>query len=118
MRYATSPAFPETWARRKRWRSTFYGLRALSETVAGRIREGGANVNAASFAGFGWRANLERAKNLVGVQGFPDVTTLVSEFGIKDSEGYPISKEALLLWTPFAPRTSLASRPTASASIL
>jgi NAD(P)-dependent dehydrogenase (short-subunit alcohol dehydrogenase family) len=77
----------------------FYGIRALSKTVAAQIREGGAIVNAASFAGFGWRANLERAKNLVGAQGFPDVTTLVSEFGIKDSEGYPVSKEALLLWT-------------------
>jgi NAD(P)-dependent dehydrogenase (short-subunit alcohol dehydrogenase family) len=77
----------------------FYGLRALSEAAAGQIREGGAIVNAASIAGFGWRANLERAKNLVGVQGFPDVDTLVSEFGIRDSEGYPVSKEALLLWT-------------------
>ena len=77
----------------------FYGLRALSEAVAGQIREGGAIVNAASIAGFGWRANLERTKGLIGVQGFPDVATLVAEFGVKDEESYPISKEALLLWT-------------------
>jgi DNA-binding XRE family transcriptional regulator len=38
-------------------------------------------------------------KGLVGVQGFPDVGALVAEFGIKDGESYPISKEALLLWT-------------------
>jgi NAD(P)-dependent dehydrogenase (short-subunit alcohol dehydrogenase family) len=77
----------------------FYGLRALSEAVAPRLREGGAVVNVASIAGFGWRANLERAKELVGVQGFPDVATLVAEFGLNDGEGYPVSKEALLLWT-------------------
>jgi NAD(P)-dependent dehydrogenase (short-subunit alcohol dehydrogenase family) len=75
----------------------FYGLRALSEAVAPRIRDG--VVNVASIAGFGWRQNLERTKGLVGVQGFPDVNTLVTEFGIKDGESYPVSKEALLLWT-------------------
>ena len=77
----------------------FYGLRALTEAVAPRLREGGAVVNVASIAGFGWRANLERAKDLAGVQGFPDVATLVREFGIPDELGYPVSKEALLLWT-------------------
>jgi NAD(P)-dependent dehydrogenase (short-subunit alcohol dehydrogenase family) len=77
----------------------FYGLRALSEAVAPRLREGGAVVNVASIAGYGWRQNLERAKGLVGVQGFPDVDALVAEFGLKDEEGYPVSKEALLLWT-------------------
>jgi NAD(P)-dependent dehydrogenase (short-subunit alcohol dehydrogenase family) len=77
----------------------FYGLRALSEKVAPHIRAGGAVINAASIAGFGWRMNLERAKGLVGVQGFPDMTTLVREFAVKDEECYPVSKEALLLWT-------------------
>jgi NAD(P)-dependent dehydrogenase (short-subunit alcohol dehydrogenase family) len=62
----------------------FYGLRALSEAVAPRIRDGGCVVNVASIAGFGWRQNLERTKSLVGVQGFPDVGALVAEFGIKD----------------------------------
>lgn len=77
----------------------FYGLRSLSEAVAPSIRAGGCIVNVASIAGFGWRQNLERTKNLVGVQGFPDVDALVAEFGIEDEECYPISKEALLLWT-------------------
>lgn len=77
----------------------FYGLRALSETVAPRLREGGAIVNVASIAGYGWRANLERAKTLTAIRGFPDVASLVSEHGLKDEEGYPLSKELLLLWT-------------------
>ncbi len=77
----------------------FYGLRALSETVAPRLREGGAIVNVASIAGYGWRANLERAKTLTAIEGFPDVASLVSEYGLKNEEGYPLSKELLLLWT-------------------
>lgn len=77
----------------------FYGLRALSEALAPRIREGGAIVNVASIAGYGWRANLERTKHLVGVQGFPDTAALVREFALTEQDGYPVSKEALLLWT-------------------
>jgi NAD(P)-dependent dehydrogenase (short-subunit alcohol dehydrogenase family) len=77
----------------------FFGLRALSEAVAPRIRECGGIVNVASIAGFGWRQNLERTKGLVGAQGFPDTAALVKEFGLTDGEGYPVSKEALLLWT-------------------
>jgi len=77
----------------------FYGLRALTEALAPQLREGGAVVNVASIAGFGWRQNLERAKGLVGVQGFPHVESIVAEFGVKDEEVYPVSKEALLLWT-------------------
>jgi NAD(P)-dependent dehydrogenase (short-subunit alcohol dehydrogenase family) len=42
----------------------FYGLRELSEAAAPRLREGGAVVNVASIAGYGWRANLERAKSV------------------------------------------------------
>ncbi len=77
----------------------FYGLRALSEAVAPRIREGGAIVNVASIAGYGWRANLARAKGLVDIAGFPDADAIVRDFAVAEGEGYPISKEALLLWT-------------------
>jgi NAD(P)-dependent dehydrogenase (short-subunit alcohol dehydrogenase family) len=77
----------------------FYGLRVLSEAVAPRLREGGSIVNVASIAGYGWRANLERAKSLVSVEGFPDIGALVGQHGLRDEEGYPLSKELLLLWT-------------------
>lgn len=77
----------------------FYGLRALSEAVAPRLREGGAIVNVASIAGYGWRANLERAKTLSAVEGFPDIENLVAKHALKDEDGYPLSKELLLLWT-------------------
>jgi NAD(P)-dependent dehydrogenase (short-subunit alcohol dehydrogenase family) len=77
----------------------FYGLRALTEAVAPRLREGGAVVNVASIAGYGWRANLERAKAMVAAQGFPDVPALLAEHKVEDRAGYPLSKELLLLWT-------------------
>ena len=77
----------------------FYGLRALSQAAAPSIREDGSIVNIASIAGYGWRAELERAKGLIGVQGFPDVAALCRELDVPDAAGYPVSKEALILWT-------------------
>ncbi len=85
----------------------FYGLRALSVAAAPRLREGGAVVNVASIAGYGWRANLERAKALVGVEGFPDCGEIARHHAIGDAEGYPVSKEALLLWTQRAAHQDL-----------
>ena len=77
----------------------FYGLRALTEAVAPRLREGGSVVNVASIAGFGWRANLARAKAMVDAEGFPDTAALAARHGAGDDIGYPLSKELLLLWT-------------------
>jgi NAD(P)-dependent dehydrogenase (short-subunit alcohol dehydrogenase family) len=77
----------------------FYGLRALSEALAPRLREGGAIVNVASIAGYGWRANLERAKAFTGPPGFPDLDALLAAHNVPDAEAYPLSKELLLLWT-------------------
>jgi len=80
----------------------FYGLRALSVAMAPRIREGGAIVNVASIAGYGWRANLERAKAMIAPPGFPDIAALMTAHHVADAEGYPLSKELLLLWTQHA----------------
>jgi NAD(P)-dependent dehydrogenase (short-subunit alcohol dehydrogenase family) len=77
----------------------FYGLRELTEAVAPRLREGGAVVNIASIAGYGWRANLARAKAFVVAPGFPDLAKLLAEHKVPDAEAYPLSKELLLLWT-------------------
>ena len=77
----------------------FYGLRALTEALAPRLREGGSVVNVASIAGFGWRANVARARAMIEARGFPDVARLAAEHGAGDEIGYPLSKELLLLWT-------------------
>ena len=76
----------------------FYGLRTLTEAAAPRIREGGAVVNVASIAGYGWRANLERAKSFVASAG-ADIDALIAAHRIADADSYPLSKELLLLWT-------------------
>lgn len=80
----------------------FFGLRALSESVAPKLREAGSVVNVASIAGYCWRANLDRARGIARTQGFPDPATIVTEFGIPNEAGYPISKEILLVWTMLA----------------
>jgi NAD(P)-dependent dehydrogenase (short-subunit alcohol dehydrogenase family) len=77
----------------------FYGLRELTQSVAPRLREGGAVVNVASIAGYGWRSNLERAKAFVTAPGFPDLAKLLAAHQVPDGEAYPLSKELLLLWT-------------------
>ena len=77
----------------------FYGLRALTEALAPRLREGGAVVNVASIAGYGWRANLERAKAFVDARRFPRHRRALARIDVPDGEGYPLSKELLLLWT-------------------
>lgn len=77
----------------------FYGLRALSVGLGPKLNDGGSVVNVASIAGFGWRENLARAKALVGVEGYPDVAEVLAAHGVANEEGYPVSKELLLLWS-------------------
>jgi NAD(P)-dependent dehydrogenase (short-subunit alcohol dehydrogenase family) len=85
----------------------FYGLRALSEAVVPKLREGASVVNIASIAGYGWRANLERAKAMIGIEGFPNVAKVVADHGVKDEECYPVSKELLILWSMRAAQQKL-----------
>jgi NAD(P)-dependent dehydrogenase (short-subunit alcohol dehydrogenase family) len=77
----------------------FYGLRELTRAVAPKLREGGAVVNVASIAGYGWQANLERAKTFIALPGFPDLGSLIAEHKIERGDAYPLSKELLRLWT-------------------
>jgi NAD(P)-dependent dehydrogenase (short-subunit alcohol dehydrogenase family) len=80
----------------------FFGLRALSEALAAKLRQGGAIVNLASIAGYGWRVNPDRAKAIAGMAGFPEPGAVVAEFSIPNEAGYPVSKEILLVWTMMA----------------
>lgn len=93
----------------------FYRLRALCNAAVPKLREGASIVNIASIAGYGWRANLDRAKAMVGIEGFPNVTKVVADHGVKNEEGYPVSKELLILC---ARPTKILSSRTTSASML
>lgn len=81
----------------------FYGLRALTEAAAPKIREGGSIVNCASIAGVGWRTNVARAVAMAAVHGEPgelgDVASIVADHGVDNADAYPVSKELLVLWT-------------------
>ena len=85
----------------------FFGLRALSEAMAPKIRECGSVVNVASIAGFGWRNNVEKVKAIVNIEGFPDVARLVAEHDVKNEIAYPFSKELLLMWNMRAAHQAL-----------
>jgi NAD(P)-dependent dehydrogenase (short-subunit alcohol dehydrogenase family) len=85
----------------------FYGLRALCEVAVPKLRESASIVNIASIAGYGWRTNLDRAKAMVGVEGFPDVAKVVADHGVKNEECYPVSKELLILWSQRATHQNL-----------
>ena len=89
-----------------------FGLRALSEALVPKLRQGASVVNVASIAGYGWRANLDRAKATAALPGFPDAAQVVADFAIPDAAGYPVSKEFLLVWTMMAARAP----PPSSAS--
>jgi NAD(P)-dependent dehydrogenase (short-subunit alcohol dehydrogenase family) len=80
----------------------FFGLRALSEALAPKLREGGSVVNVASIAGYGWRENGARAAAIARTTGFPDAAEIVAQHDIPNDAGYPVSKEILLVWTMLA----------------
>ncbi|ADZ90915.1 coniferyl-alcohol dehydrogenase [Marinomonas mediterranea] len=80
----------------------FFGLKALSESLAPKIRTGGSIVNVASMAGYEWRENAQRASAIAKLSGFPEPSKLMENFEIPNELGYPISKEILLVWTMLA----------------
>lgn len=79
-----------------------FGLRGLSEALAPKIREGGSIVNVASIAGYNWRANLDRARTIARIEGFPDVAKIIADHAIPENAAYPVSKEILLVWNMLA----------------
>ncbi len=78
----------------------FFAPRALSLGLASKINQCGSVINVASIAGFGWRANLERAKKALAVSEFPtNIDKFCDDHNIQNETSYPDSKELLLLWT-------------------
>lgn len=89
-------------------RINFFGLKMLSEGLAPKMRTGASVVNVASIAGYGWRANTQRASTIANTPGFPeDMPSFLTQNNIANEFGYPISKEALLVWTQLASQQSL-----------
>lgn len=95
----------------------FYRLRALCNAAVPKLREGASIVNIASIAGYGWRANLDRVKTMVGIEGFSDVTKVVEDHGVKDEEGIRFPRSFSFFGPCARPTKNLSSRTT-SASML
>ena len=80
-------------------RDQFLRLARADGSDCARIREGGAVVNVASIAGYGWRANLERAKAIRRSPRLSRHRRAPRGAYVPEAEAYPVSKELLLLWT-------------------
>ena len=82
-------------------RVNFIGLRELTETIDKQIPEGGAIVSTASGAGQDFEKNREEVIGLVRTSGFDEAVQWAEENDtyVKDRGGYPLSKEALVLYT-------------------
>ena len=79
----------------------FIGTRDLLERVEPRIPPGGAIVNTASGAGQDFEKNRNEVINLVRTSGFDAAVQWAQEHDayVKERGGYPVSKEALVLYT-------------------
>ena len=89
-------------------RINFFGLKMLSEGLTAKMHTGASIVNVASIAGYGWRANSQRASAIANISGFPeDMSSFLAKNDVPNELGYPISKEALLVWTQLASQESL-----------
>lgn len=89
-------------------RVNFFGLKMLSESIVEKMFSGGSIINVASIAGYGWRTNAKRASAIAHTSGFPEnMASFMEQNDIANELGYPISKEALLVWTQLASQQAL-----------
>lgn len=82
-------------------RVNFIGTRDLLERVEPHIPPGGAIVSTASGAGQDFEKNKNEVINLVRTSGFDEAVQWAEDHDgyVKERGGYPVSKEALVLYT-------------------
>ncbi|MEU8491064.1 MAG: coniferyl-alcohol dehydrogenase [Actinomycetota bacterium] len=79
-------------------RVNLLGLRHLTESVVERIRPGGAIVNVASIAGYGWADRLAALRELLATDTVDEGLTWFAEHP-QAGNTYNFSKEALIVYT-------------------
>ncbi len=80
----------------------FFGLRQLTEGLAGRLPTGASVINVASIAGFEWREDLARIKAALALESdatLEDIEAFCEAHAIDDVFSYLFSKELLIVWT-------------------
>jgi NAD(P)-dependent dehydrogenase (short-subunit alcohol dehydrogenase family) len=82
-------------------RVNFVGLRELNEAVIALVPPGGAIASIASSAGQDYAANAEKVIGLVRADGFRGAQSWLTdnEAYVQARGGYPVSKEAVVLYT-------------------
>lgn len=76
----------------------FLAVRHLAESLFDRLPSGGAIVNVASTAGFGWQARLPQIMNLKGAVSFDDGWQWFTE-NAQTGNAYSFSEEAVTVYT-------------------
>ena len=77
----------------------FLGLQSLTETMEGRISEGGAIVNVASIAGFNWMKSISRIKELISLKLHSEKVALCDSLDMNGDTAYAFSKECVVFYT-------------------
>ncbi|NUS57296.1 MAG: SDR family oxidoreductase [Streptomycetaceae bacterium] len=83
----------------------YLGLRRLTEALVdiGTLRAGGAIVNTASIAGFGWAPHLEDIKALIAIEGWDEAQ---AELAGREVDAYSYSKEIVQVYTMHYAKTA------------
>lgn len=93
---------PQTFPAMDVMKVNFIGTRHLTETVLGRMDEGGAIVSIASTGGLGWSRRVPLHMEMLQVQGFDALVGWCEQHMDTVAEGYSFSKEAVIVWTMMA----------------
>jgi NAD(P)-dependent dehydrogenase (short-subunit alcohol dehydrogenase family) len=88
-------------------KTNFYGLRAFTRKVLGKISQGGAIVNMSSGAGMGWPQNIPLLREALAIDDMDAIDEFVTRHqihndGIGNQAAYPLSKQLLIVWTATA----------------
>lgn len=80
----------------------FYGLRALTETLAERMRTGGSVVNIASTSSWFWRDHLDKVRELIAAKTDSEIESAIAKNVTDGYSAYARSKECVLVWSAIA----------------
>ncbi len=89
---------PGTWPGETVFAVNFLAARYLAETFFERLRPGGAIVNVASTAGFGWPQRLDLLHDLMTALTYEDGQKWFAE-NTPEGNAYNFAKEALIVYT-------------------
>ncbi|MGB0505719.1 MAG: SDR family oxidoreductase [Pikeienuella sp.] len=85
----------------------YFGLKAFSDAMLEKLREGASVVNTASRAGAKWRDNIDEVKALMATEP-AGIGEFIADRGISSTRAYNLSKEAIIVLTMAETETMIA----------